>query len=499
MHATPSKAGFQFSLLILRVLTGMALVAVTTWAAFSLLHVNALIVGFAYVLVVLVIAARWGLAESLITSVAAMLCLNYFFLPPFLSLTIADPQNWFALFAFFVTSATASKLSADVRKRAAEAQARRIEVDNLYQLSLSLMLMDTTKDLGSQLTIAIQKQFNFDTVAFCDAATGEIHFSGVRDFRIEQETLRAIATTGSSWFVSRKQLMPVGVEVMVAPVSLGGRILGSLGAIGSPALSESAVQAIANLAAVALEHAHQQIDLGRLEIARQNERLRSILLDAVAHDFLTPLTSIKSAVTTVRSEYKHEAEEDDFLAVVEEEADRLSEMINEITDMARIEPGKLRIKLRESRVHDIVRSSVARMRTIVKHRPLEVKIQQNIPSVQADPELVGLALRQLLGNAIKFSPLESAIAITAQRIDDSVTISVSDRGPGIPLDEMESIFERFYQGRRTRETIAGTGMGLSIAREIIHAHHGRLWAENIPDGGAEFFFALPIFREKYQS
>jgi two-component system, OmpR family, sensor histidine kinase KdpD len=118
MNATCGKM-MRFGLRVLRALSGVAFVLAITWAGFAELHVNALIAGFAYILAVLVIAARWGLTESLITSVAAMLCLNYYFLPPILSLTIADPQNWVALFAFFVTSATASKLSASVRNRAA--------------------------------------------------------------------------------------------------------------------------------------------------------------------------------------------------------------------------------------------------------------------------------------------------------------------------------------------------------------------------------------------
>jgi two-component system sensor histidine kinase KdpD len=216
----------------------------------------------------------------------------------------------------------------------------------------------------------------------------------------------------------------------------------------------------------------------------------------VAHDFLTPLTSIKSAVTAVRSEYRHEAEEEDFLAVVEEEADRLSEMINDITDMARIEPGRLRIQLRESRIEDVVRSSVDHVRTILKHRPLEVKVAQGIAPVNADPEMLGLALRQLLGNAIKFSPPESTISIAAWQDGDAVRVAVRDQGPGIPRDEMESIFERYYRGKQTRETVAGTGMGLSIAREIIRAHHGRLWVDNAKEGGAEFSFTLPASREE---
>ena len=190
MNLLNSKSVQQVGIHVLRALACLVLVAAITWIAFSVLNVNALIVGFAYVLAVLVVAARWGLTESFVTSVAAMLCLNYYFLPPILSLTIADPQNWVALFVFMVTAITASQLSASVRNRAAEAQARRIEVERLYQLSLSLMLIDNTIEMGPQVAASVRTQSGFFAVAFCDRQTGEIHFAGVEDQRIEQDMLR---------------------------------------------------------------------------------------------------------------------------------------------------------------------------------------------------------------------------------------------------------------------------------------------------------------------
>jgi two-component system sensor histidine kinase KdpD len=306
-HTTAQRPGIQ----VLRSIVCLGLVAAITWIAFSVLHVNGLIVGLAYVLAVLVVAARWGLTESIVTSVAAMLCLNYFFLPPILSLTIADPQNWVALFVFMVVAITASTLSSESGRRTAEAQARRIEVEHLYQLSLSLILVDTTKELGPQIAMSVKKQFDFVSVAFCDRATGGIHVADSGDQRFENEMLRSVAIGEAAWFVSRKALHPAGFEMIVVPVALGGKNLGSLGAIG-PALSEPAAQAIANLIAITIEHADQQVALSRMEVARRNERLRSTLLDALAHDFLTPLTSIKSAIITVRSEYLHDAEKMTF-------------------------------------------------------------------------------------------------------------------------------------------------------------------------------------------
>lgn len=481
-------------LTMLRILACLALIIAITWVAFSVLHVNALIVGFTYVLAVLVVAARWGLVESLATSVAAMLFLNYFFLPPILSLTLADPQNWVALFVFMVIAITASTLSSSVRQRSAEAHARRVEVESLYQLSLSLMLVDNSRDLGPQITENIRKQFSLQAVAYCDGLTREIYFAGDEAQRFDQETLRTISMGEGSWFIGRKQSVANNVEIVIAPVALGGRILGSLGVAGPP-LSEPALQAIANLTAISIEHVRQQIAAGRVEVARQNERLKGILLDALAHDFITPLTSIKSAITAVRSEYRHEPEEEDFLAVVEEEADKLGGMVNETVDMARIEPGKTRIQRRRLSVAELVNASVDRMKSVLDGRPLEIQIQDGISPVNADPDMMGLALRQLLGNAIKFSPPGSKIAISAQQANDIVTMKVRDQGPGVPPDEVAAIFERFYRGRRTQDWTPGTGMGLSIARDVITAHRGRLWVENVPDAGAQFSFTLPIFHK----
>ena len=479
---------------VTRLFTCLALVAAITWATFSLLRVNGLIASLSYVFIVLVVAAKWGLAESFVTSVAAMLCLNYFFLPPILSLTIADPQNWVALFVFLAIALTASNLSSSARQRANDAQARRNEVERLYQLSRSLMLVDTSRDLGLQIAGQVKEQFGFSAAAYCDGLTGELSMTDPSDSRCEQQTLRDIAVGTATWFVWRKESTPKGIEVIVVPVSLGGRIVGSLGAIG-PVLSEPALQAIANLVGIAVERARQQVAASRMEAARQNERLRAVLLDAVAHDFTTPLTSIKGAITTVRSEYGHEPEEDDLLAVVEEEADKLSGMIDETVDMARIEPGKPRVRRRQLPVAKLIQSSVDRLKSLLDGRPLEIQIQEGIASVNADLDMMGLALRQLLGNAVKYSPPGSTIAISANQTDGTITVRVRDQGPGIPQDELESIFERFYRGSRARDSVPGTGMGLSVARDIINAHQGRLWAENRPEGGAQFSFSLPIFSE----
>lgn len=479
---------------LLRIALCLAVIAGITLIFYSVLRVNGLIAGFAYVLVVLLVAARWGLMESLATSVAATVCLNYFFLPPVLSWTIADPQNWVALFVFMGTAVTGSQLSATVRKRAAEAHAQRIEVERLYQLSRSLLLIDTAKALGPQIAASIKDECQLAAAAFCDAATSEIYVAGDQEAGIDRTALLSLARDGSTGSEAAIRSTLADKEIILAPVAMGGQILGSLGLAG-PSISGPAVQAITGLSAIALEHAYQQIAVSKLEVARQNERLRGVLLDALAHDFLTPLTSVKSAITAIRSEYRHDAEEDEFLSVAEEETNKLEELVNEATDMARIEPGKPRIRRRELAVQELLDSSIRRSKALFGDRNIDVQMQNQLPTLYADPEMLSMAIRQLLGNACKYSPPEAPIHVSAYALGNMITVEIRDHGPGIPPDEMNSIFERFYRGRQARNSVTGTGMGLSIARDIIQAHQGELWVDNMQDGGARFSFRLLAYIE----
>ena len=472
-----------------RVVLCLLLVAALTWIGYSRLHVNPLIMGFIYVLSVLLIAARWGLLESLVTSFAATLCLNYFFLPPVLSLTIADPQNWVALFVFMGTAFTASQLSASVRKQASEALERRVEIERLYNLCVSLMLIDSKSPLGPQIAASVKEKCGFRAAAICESATKEIYLAGGSGDTFNEETLRTLAAKEFDAAQVRMQ-GAVGSEARVAQVSFGGRTIGSMAVMGNP-ISDAAMQAIAGLVAIGFESARQQIEFGRVEVARQNERLRSVLLDALAHDFLTPLTTVKSAITTVRTEYEHGSEEDDILAVIEEEADRLGELTNEATDMARIEAGSLRIQKRAVRIPELIDASLKRTKRAMEGRRVSVQIQEGIPNAKCDPEMLGLAIRQLLGNAAKYSPQETNIDIKAFACDGVITVQIADYGPGIQPEESSLIFERFYRGRHAAKSVTGTGMGLPIARDIVRAHEGELWAENVPGAGARFSFTVP--------
>jgi two-component system sensor histidine kinase KdpD len=473
-----------------RLVVCVAGVAALGYTAFYIFHASSIVAALAFISTVQLIAAHWGLFESAVASIVATLCLDYFFLPPIHSLAIADPANWVALIAFLFTAITASQLSARVRHRARKAWDRQMEVERLYKLSRSLMLIDGRGGLGAQIARTLKEEGGFVEVAFCDAADGEIAFSGVDDNFIEKQVLRDVALGEASWFVwRRKSLLPPN-EIVVAPVSVGGRIVGSLGAIGPP-ISEAALQAMANLVALAVLLASERAKEGHMEAVRHSERLKGVLLDALAHEFVTPLTSIKGAITTIRSEFPHHPDEDDLLAIAEEEVEKLNNIVNDSVDIARIEPRRTRIRRRTLPVSDLIQSSLSRMKNALDGRPVEVELPDDVSQLSADPELASLALRQLIGNAVKYSPPASTIGISVAESDSMITVKVVDEGPGIPASELNAIFERFYRGSRARESLPGMGLGLSIARDIANAHGGSLKAENRPSGGAQFVLILP--------
>ena len=286
--------------------------------------------------------------------------------------------------------------------------------------------------------------------------------------------------------------------VRILPVNLGGKVLGSVAIAGS-ALSDGAMHAIANLLATTLESVRNQELARRAEMARQSEEFKSTLLDALAHQLKTPLTGIKAAVTGLLSEPGSTAQENrELLAVINEESERLRRLVDESIHMARIEAGKLRLDLQPCAVRLLIERALDRLRPELGPRVVQVEEVHDPPAVRADLELVGMVLGHLLDNAAKYSPEGSAITIRAERQGEQVRFSVEDAGPGIPEEEQDRIFERYYRSRHTRDAAPGLGMGLAIARDIVMAHGGKMWFESVPGQGSRFYFTLPAARGDHQ-
>jgi two-component system sensor histidine kinase KdpD len=426
------------------------------------------------------------LVEAIIASLAATLCFNYYFLPPVGTFTIADPQNWVALFAFLVVAIVASRLSERARRKAREAVEHQQETERLYTLSrMILMLGGSAQQVAREIAHQIAQVFEASGVILFDRESEQTFRSGLRDVPLAESSLREV--TGQGKFV---QDGATGITVL--PVSLGGKPIGSLGVLGA-SLSDGALHAMANLVAIALESARSRELGGRAELARQSQEFKSTLLDTLAHELKTPLTSIKAAITFVLAEKTLlTAAHQELLTIVGEETDRLNRLVTEAIQTARIEAGDLQMHLGTHRLLDIIQQTVEKFHMPLEDRQVQLQIGDGLPAIFGDVELIQVVLQQLLDNATKYSPPGAPITVTAAPHDQQVVVTVEDRGPGIPAAEQAHIFDKFFRGVQTRESLPGIGMGLSIAREIVTAHGGRIWVESVPGQGSRFCFTLPV-------
>ena len=449
---------------------------------YRVIGVNATTAALSMLLLVLAAATQWGLVEAIFTSVLAVLGLNFFFLPPIGTFTISDPENWVALFVFLVTAAIASQLSAQARRRAEEAVAGRNEVGQLYELSRA-MLMDEARDTIRQSVAKAGQILNVPHIAFFDAANGQIYGtleSSGKASGLTREDMIRVAELGD----------PCGDDhASVTPVRLGARMVGSLALQGRP-LSAAVRESIASLLAINYERVRALDRAAAAEIARRNEEFKSSLLDGLAHDLKTPLTAIRTCVTRlIQIPPRTEEVRQELLSIIDQESERLQLSITEAIQLARIESQELRLAREVTSAADLIRTAIEDTRDETQTR-YAIKVEPPDLTLNVDPDLMRRALMQVLENAQKYSPPDSPIQVAARAEDGTTVISVSDKGPGIPLDEIEKVFEKFFRGRRTTTTVEGTGMGLAIAKGIIEAHGGKIRAANRAGGGATISMSL---------
>ncbi|HLH20706.1 MAG TPA: DUF4118 domain-containing protein [Bryobacteraceae bacterium] len=465
-----------------RFAAAIAIVAAVVALYCVVLHVNNTTVALSLLLAILWISERWGLAEATAASVVAMLAFNYFFLPPVGTLTIYDPQNWVALIAFLVTAVTASQLSTRARRRAAEAEERRLESERLYRLVQGMMARRTPAETIREFVYKVVEVFGCAGAAFYYRPGQEIVRTGPETAPVSDHDLHAAAE------VPDLSLDPAR-GLATTPVRFGGRTMGSMALIG-PLPSEHTLRAIVNMVAITIERARAIEDASHAEAARQSEGLKAALLDSLAHDIKTPLTSIKAAVTSLLSTRQAGSPDRELLSIIDEEADRLNRLAAETIEMARIDAGRLHLDKRSVSAAGLIHAVLGEFAPALAGRPVSLEIAEGLPEVEADPELILQPVRQFVENALKYSPPGSPIAISAQWKNGKIVIGVGDRGPGIEENERFRIFEKFYRGRRHRYETKGTGMGLAIAKGIVEAHGERIWVESEPGQGAVFYLSL---------
>jgi two-component system sensor histidine kinase KdpD len=485
---------------------GVAAVAAVT-ALYVSLHVdNATTVALTFLLVVLLVAATSRLWTSVVTSVVAMLCFNYYFLPPVGTLTIADPQNWVALFAFLAVSLVASNLSSLARARAYEALARRDEMSRLFDLSRDVLLMTDTREAIGLLARFIARRFDLAYVAIClpRGAEWDIAAGGSLPIELDRNQL-ALAVAGANRtleFDARERTYSGhrtqtigGHAVRIVPLRLGIRPIGVLAAAGRP-VDPGSLDALGGIVAIAIERVQFLEERKAAELARQSEELKSALLASLGHDLRTPLTAIRVAASNLQASWLGDAERREQSQLVLTEVERLTRLFQNILDMARIDAGAVSTELQWVHPSQIVDAAREQVEHSIARHPIHVTVPSET-LVRLDPRLTAAALAHLIENAARYSPAEAPIDIDAKTGDGDLVISVRDHGPGISAVDLPRLFERFYRGTQASR-VSGTGMGLSIARGLVAVEQGRVWAENCPDVGARFTIAVPVEQKELE-
>ena len=448
-------------------------------------HVNPTTVALTLLLLILVLAARWGLRYAVGTSIAAAACFNYFFLPPIGNFTIADTQNWVALFAFLGTSIIASRLSDRIQKEAEQAKAGKREVEILFNLSRELLQTQNVAELLNAIPHAVEAATGASAVALYLNQGEKLYFSqgsGVQDLEginlaAAMHSPRISSATGDEW--------------NVVPMRVGVRPRGAL-LLKGVSISGTTLEALGGLASIAIDRAQALESASRSEAARESDKLRTALLDSITHELRTPLTAIKASATALMSSNDIEpSDRREMLAVIDEESDRLNHLIAQAVQMVQLDSHEIHMDFSPQGVPELIENARRTCASAFDKHPFDVRMPQQLPRVLADPNWIERVLCNLLENAGKYSPAGQPITISAEQRPDTVAISVADRGVGIEPLEQGLIFDKFYRGQSQRYRVSGTGMGLAISKAIVEAHHGTISVISQPGNGSVFTFTLP--------
>jgi two-component system sensor histidine kinase KdpD len=469
-----------------RLVAGSLIIALIVVVYREFVRLNPATVGFTLLLAVLIISAAWGLRYAIFLSILATLAYNFFFLPPFGTFTIADPQNWVALAAFLLTAVIASQLAERARREALNANRRRGELERLYAFSQKMLGAENVLTLVNSIPRDVVATFGGSGSGMYLSERNKVYYSDLQAQNlIGEETLNQVA-------IRTEPSVDVSRTTIVVPLRVGVRTVGSLGIAGA-AIGRETLDAVGTLIAIAIERAGAVEQVAHAEANRESDRLRSILLDSVTHDFRTPLTSIKASAESLLGDATlNEESRRELLTIINEESDRLNRLVGEAAQMAQLDAGAAELHLEPHHIREAIDAAVESTKNALSKHPIKVRADESLPLVNMDLQRIGEVLAQLLDNAGKYSPPGTLITITSEIKNGKLLTSVADQGPGIDGIDQGMIFDKFFRGRGQRSTIQGTGMGLAIAKALIEAHGGWISVISQLERGSVFSFTLPL-------
>jgi two-component system, OmpR family, sensor histidine kinase KdpD len=465
---------------------GLAATLVCTWLAFHA-GLNLASAGFMYLVLVVLAAIYGGFSQATVASFVAFACLDYFFIPPLFTFRVNDPRNWVALGAFEFTALVVSRLSHQAQAKASEAIAERRDAERLYQISRQVLLLDRSREPGPWIPSLICETFGLAGAVLFEAVSANTHVSGGIPARAEEQTREA--------YYSNSDKFDANTQSWFCALRLGARPVGGLGLCGCT-MSSLVATALASLSAIALERRRSFEREFHAEAAREVEQLRTAVLDALAHEFKTPLATILTASSGLLAAGGLSGSQAELVALIDEEAGELNSLASHLLRAAKLDGADFTPNREPLLVSSLLEPAIETLKEKSAAARFRLSVPQRENPVMADPKLMIAALAQILENAVKYSVPESPINIEVKLKDAEVIVSVENQGHGIAPADRERIFERFYRAHGTEQSPPGTGLGLSIVKRIVEAHHGRVSVEAIEDRGTTFSLALPSLVEK---
>jgi two-component system sensor histidine kinase KdpD len=456
-----------------------------------------------YLVGVMLTAMKSGRGPAILISFLSVLAFDFLFVPPRFTFAVADVQYFVTFAVMFLVALVISHLTALIRQQAEAARLQERQTAAMHTLSRQLA---STRGFDHILQVAVQhisKILECQVLALLPDKKGVVHVA-VGDQTIFTKDIRKELSV-AQWTYNAGQMAGWGTQtlpttdILYVPLQAADAPLGVLALRPRDPkrlLSPEEVRLVESLAkqvALALEVERLQQTALDAQVTVETERLRSSLLGSVTHDFQTPLAAIMGSASSLLN-LPGQVDEKltrEMLTNIYDEAERLSRLVNNFLDIARLESGSLKLHRELQPLEEVVGAALNRLEKKLAHRPLEVSLPSDLPMVPLDAALAEHLFINLLENALKYTPPGSPLAIAAVARDREMEVEMADRGPGFPPEDLDQIFAMFYRGNKDPGQ-QGYGLGLSICRAIVEAHGGRIWAENRTDGGAAIRFTLPL-------
>jgi two-component system, OmpR family, sensor histidine kinase KdpD len=448
-------------------------------------HLNLAATISVYLFVTLAVAYRAGFVEASIVSVVATLCLAYYFAPPLLSFGVDRPEDWIALATFEGTSLMVSRLSHQARQHQLMLEGQSIEQKALYELCRDLLLLDWKQSPAQQLCVLIKRSFPLQGVALWNAYEDKLSSFG--------ETPNAEDATKAVYF-NERNYDDASNRTSFRVLFFGTRAVGALMLHGH-SIDSMSITAIASITAMAIERTRSLALEMNVEAERHSEQLRSALLDGLAHAFKTPLTTITVASSGLLAAKELSTRQTGLVDLINREATRLSQLTTRLLRTSRVEPAHLDLHERIIDVRTLIRGVLDECAFQLKSRHIDLCITPEITTVRCDPQLLTLALVQILDNAAKYGFHDSLVRISADCSGSQAVLRIYNQGSYIPPTERNKVFTRFYRSPSVEHRAPGTGLGLSVAKKAVEAHGGKISIESDVEAGTTFVITIPASTE----